>query len=212
MPLWRGSAAGSVLTSSAKHLAVDAVGDPGLGAVDDVGVVAVAHRARCGSPAGRCRSRARSARGRRAARRSRSAAGSARFCSSVPTRSHAGRHDQVRVEDAGERHPHLRDPLHDPGVGRGARGRARRRPVPMVAPNRPSAFICSTISVGIDVVVLERMHVRPHVPLQPLADRVEDGGFFVSRWERRGFCHRSLLHRCHPGACRRDPANRMRRS
>ncbi len=54
MPLWRGSASGSVFTSSAKQVPVDAVGDPGLGAVDDV-VIAVAPRGACGSPAGRCR-------------------------------------------------------------------------------------------------------------------------------------------------------------
>ncbi len=42
---------------------------------------------------------------------------------------HAGRHDQVRVEDAGERHPHLRDLLHDAWRRWWRRARARRSSV-----------------------------------------------------------------------------------
>ena len=85
----------------------------------------------------------------------------------------ARRHDQVRVEDAGERHPHFRDALHDPGVG------GRRQAEAAVVRRDGGAEQAERLHlldhlVRIDVVVLERMHVRTHVALQPSADGVED--------------------------------------
>ena len=211
MPLWRGCGVGIGLHQQREHLAVDAVGDPGLGAVDEVGVVARAHRARAdrlqvGAAVGLGEGEAAAQLAGREARQE------AALLLLGADALHARRHDQVRVEDAGQRHPDLRHLLTDAGVGRG------REPEPAVGGADGGAEQAQRLHLlhhlgGVDVVVLERMHVGPHVPIQPLADRVEDGIVFVLRLERSGFCHtRSSAHVCHPGACRRDPANHNCRS
>ena len=89
-------------------LAVDAVGDPGLGAVDDVAVAVVAARDRAdrlqiGAAIGLGQREAAAQLAGREARQVMPA--SALRCRSA----HRRRHDQVRIEDAGHRHPHPRD-------------------------------------------------------------------------------------------------------
>ena len=196
MPLWRGCGLRVGLDEQREHLAVDAVGDPGLGAVDEVGVVARAH----GAGADRLQVGAAVGLGQRQPA-AQLAGGEARQPGALlllgADALDAGRHDQVRVEDAGQRHPHLRHPLHDARVGGG------RQPEPAVGRADGGAEQAQRLHLlhhvrGVDVVVLQRAHVRAHVPLQPLADRVEDRGFVFAGGGRRGCRHGlpSVIIRC----------------
>ena len=113
------------LDQQGEAVALDAVGDPGLGAVDARSGRRRARRAvriACRSVPQSGSVSARPPRSSPEAKRGRKA----RFCSSVPKRSHRGRHHQVRVEDAGQRHPDLATSrVDDAGVGRASAGRGR---------------------------------------------------------------------------------------
>ena len=153
MPRWRGSAARVGLDQQREALALDAVRDPGLGAVDDV------VRRRRGPRAVRIACRSVPQSGSVSARPPRSSPrGEARQEAALlllgAEALHGGRHDQVRVEDAGQRHPDGGDRVDDPGVGR------RRQAEPAVFRRDRRAEQAERLHLldhlrGVDVVVLE---------------------------------------------------------
>jgi hypothetical protein len=89
---------------------------------------------------------------------------------------HGGRHDEVRVEDARQRHPDDRDPLDDLRVGQAGQA----EPAVFLLDDRaeqaellhlPDDFL------GIGVVMLKLHRVGLDVALQEAVDRVEDHPF-----------------------------------
>ena len=126
MPLWRGCAVGVGLDQQQRHVAVQAVGDPGLRAVDDV-VVAVelgdgADRLQVGAGV---RLGEAEAAAHLAGRHPRQVLALLLF-GAVALDRRSG--DQVRVEDARRRHPDRCDLDDDLRVGPGRQARGRRTP------------------------------------------------------------------------------------
>ena len=103
---------------------------------------------------------------------------------------HGRRHDQVRVEDAGERHPHFGDARDDLGVGS---GREPESPVFTGYRGAEQAELLHLLDhlAGVCVGVLERHDPVLDVPVEPLVDGIEDlclvlgGNVRVGRASRR---------------------------
>ena len=187
------------LDQQGEAAAVERVGNPGLGAVDDI-VVAVtrrhgADRLEVGSGIGL---------GQRQA--------AADFAGGEPgqplglllRRAEAldrGGHDQMRVDDPGDRHPVRRYAHDDLGIGR------RRQPQPTVflADGRAEQAHVGHFGDELrrpDVVVIVVHDHRDHRPFEPAVDRIHERGFLVgidraalvghqSGWG----CHCSFLNR-----------------
>jgi hypothetical protein len=89
---------------------------------------------------------------------------------------HQHRHHQVRVEDAGERHPDGGDLHHDLRVG----GSRESEAAPFRIEHRAEeAHLLHRLDhlARIDVVVLQAHHLRAHFLLQPAMDRLQQRGF-----------------------------------
>ena len=117
-PLMRRVGAGIGLDQHRDDVTVNRVGDPHLGAVDDV-VIAVPDRA--GGDGLEIGAAVRFGQGDGAPELAAGEAGKVALL--LPVGAEAfdhRRHDQMGVEDAGDGHPRRRDPLDDPGVGHGA--------------------------------------------------------------------------------------------
>ena len=170
MPRVPGLGAEVGLHEQGEAVAVAAVGDPRLRAVDDVGVAVAAGGRADGLEVGAAVGLGERQPAAQLARR-RAPGGRSRAASSVPNRADEVRHHQVRVEDAGERHPHLGDAWRRSRRRPPPTGRARRTRVGIVAPKRPNSRICSTIVGRVSVGVLELEDVRPHVAFEPAPQR-----------------------------------------
>ena len=188
--------------------AVDAVGNPDLGAVHDI-IAAVAPR----GGADRLQVGAAIRLGEREAAPD-LPGGEARQPGPLlllrAEAQHGRRHDEVRVEDAGERHPHGRDPFHDARIGRGAEAE------PAVFLRDDGAEQAELLHPlddvgGPGVAVLERQHMRAHVAVEELVHRVEQGGFELEVVGGRGVhgvsippCHRRHGRASAPACCARS--------
>ena len=150
---------------------VNAVRYPGLGAVDEV-VVALAFGdgadgLQIGAAIGLGQGQAAAQFARGEARQERALL---RLGAETPDRSC---HDEVRVEDAGQGHPHPRDALDDHGIDRG------RKPEPAVvlgdggAEEAELAHALDDLG-GIEVVMLELVDMGLHVALEEALDARED--------------------------------------
>jgi hypothetical protein len=79
----------------------------------------------------------------------------------------------MRVEDAGERHPHGRDQLDDPGIGR----RRQAEPAIVGADRRaeqPEPLHPLDDLLGVEVVVFEGVDMRLDLAREKALDAVED--------------------------------------
>ena len=165
--------------------AVDAVGDPGLGAVDDVGVVALAarrgaDRLQVGAAVGLSQREA-------AAQLARGEAGQVVLALVVGAEALDGSgHDEVRVDEAAHRHPGVGEPLDDLGVGGDRQAEAA---VFLGDGGAEEAHLLHLLDdvLGVDVVVLERGDVGADVALEEPLDSVEDQRFLFG------------IHRLGPG-------------
>ena len=163
---------------------LDAVRDPCLGAVDHVAVAAFhragADRLQIGAAIGFCKRQP-------TAHLAAGEFGQEVFFLVLGAEALNRRgHDQVRIENPGERHPDLGDHRDDPRIGR------RRQPETAEfrrdgGAEQPQRLHLLDHLGGIDVVVLERHHVRLDVALEPLLDTVEDQPF-VGLGDRLGHC------------------------
>ena len=155
MPRCRGSAAEIGLHQQREAGAVDTVADPGLGAVDDI-AFAVAAR----GDADRLQVGAAIGLGQRQAA-AQLAGGEARQELALlrlgAVALHDRRHDQVRVENAGQRHPHARDALDDLGIGRAGQAEPAIRRADRRA-EQPELAHAGDDGLGVDVVVLQLVH------------------------------------------------------
>ncbi len=174
-----------------KALAMDAVRDPGLGAVDHIMIA----RAPCGG-ADRLQVGAAIGLGERQA--------AAQLARREPRQEflllrlgaealHRRRHDQMRIEDAGERHPHPRDALDDPGVEH------RGKPEPAVRRRNRRAEQTELPHAldhlgGIFVIALELAHVGGNIAFEKTIDAAENDGFMVFDLNL-GHCHRREFRR-----------------
>ena len=163
--------------------AVDAVGNPDLGAVHDI-VAAIASRGRAdGLQVG-------------SAIRLGQRKSAADFAGGKPRQpgpllflraeaQHGRGHDEMRVEDAGKRHPHGRDPLDDAGIGRGAEAE------PAVFLGNDGAEKAELLHAlddvgGPGVAVFQRQYMGTHIAVEELVHRVEQRGFEFGGFELGG--------------------------
>ena len=193
MPRWRGSAVGVGLDQQRKAGAADAVGDPGLGAVDHV-ALALAHgagpdRLQVGAAVGLGQ---RQPAAQLAGRKARQEPSLLRLSAEALDQL---RHDQVGVEIAGQRDPDLGDPGDDRGRRSAPTAQARRARGAIVAPNRPNACICSISAARISIGPLQLDHLRADLALEPALDRVEDLALVASRSTHSGALMTSVAAR-----------------
>ena len=155
-----------------EDLAVDAVRNPGLGAVDEITLVALAPR---GGADGLQIGAAIGLRQRQAATQlaSREAWQELLFLRRRAEALDRGGHDQMRVENARQRHPHRRDGLHDLGVG----GCRQAKPAilgPDGRAEQAERLHALDNVFRVDVVVFQRADVRLDLAVEEPADAVED--------------------------------------
>ena len=155
--------------------AVDAVGDPGLGAVDDVGVVALA----LGRGSNRLQVGAAVGLGEREPATQLAAGEAGQVGGALLVGAEAldgGGHDEVGVDEPAHRHPGVGETLDDLGVGRDWQAEAA-----MVfgdgGAEQPHLLHLLDDVLRIDVVMLERGDVRTDVAVQEALDSVEDQCF-----------------------------------
>ena len=171
--------------------AMDAVGDPGLGAVDDV-MVAVAF----GADLDALQIGAGVRFGERKATTDFAGGEFGQPGLLLLRRTHplhTRRHDQVTVENAAQRHPGLGNFFHDPGVG------ARREAQSAIVgrdgcPEQTHLFHLLDPLERVFVGVFQPQHMGPHVAFQPFFNGIENFGFlFVRRAVLGGVGHWGLL-------------------
>ncbi len=157
-------------------MAFDAVGDPGLGAVD-------AHSRHCRRawPTMRIACRSVPASGSVSARPPRISpeANLGSQCCLLARRAElldGQRQHQVGVEDAGDRHPHRRDAHHDLGVGRGRQAEAAIFRADRGAEQAELLHLLDDLGRPL-VGVVEFLHARRHLALDPPVDGGQQLGF-----------------------------------
>ena len=170
-----GLGAGVRLDQQREAGAVDAVGDPGLGAVDDVGVVALAS----GRGADRLQVGAAVGLGQRepAPQLARGEAGQVVLALVFGAEAlDGGRHDEVGVDEAAHRHPGVREPLDDLGVGGDRQAEAAEL---LGDGGTEEAHLLHLLDdvFGVDVVVLQRSDVGADVAVQEALDSIENQRF-----------------------------------
>ena len=171
--------------------AVNAVGDPGLGAVDDVGVVALA----LGRGADRLQVRAAVGFRERepAPQLTAREAGQVGIPLLVGAEAlDGGGHDEVRVDEAAHRHPGVGEPLDDLGVGGDRQAEAAVILGDGGAEETHLLHLLDDV-LRVDVVVLQRGDVGADVAVQESLDSVEDQRFLLCVHGLGPVRHRRLL-------------------
>ena len=151
------------------------VGDPGLGAVDDVAVAVPAGARPSGWPAGRSRRRARSAPSWPGSRRSPSSAGTSPAAPRAEREQQLADH-RVPAHRARQAHPAARQLGGDQGVaGHGDPAVAPRRGDRQPEDAKLLHLLDELFRVGIGV--LKVPHDRPDLTVDPVGDRIDDRPF-----------------------------------
>ena len=145
------------LDQKGEAVAVEAVGDPGLAAIDHVLIAGAlrrgSYRLQVGAAVRLGQAHAAAQLAGREARQQR------RLLLLGAVALHHHGHDQVRVDDAADRHPHRRDALDDLRVGRGRQAEAAVLGGDDAAEQPHLLHLFDDVR-GVDVVMLEGVDVR----------------------------------------------------
>ena len=188
------------LGEQGKAMAVERVGNPGLCAVKDV--IAACILARHGADRLQIGARIGLGQGQPAANLASSEFGQPlglllRRAEPLNRR----RHDQVRVKNAGDRHPVARNAHHDLGIG-GRRQAQSAIFLPDGRAEQPHFRHLGHQFGRPDIIVIVMLDHRDHFAFEPAVDRIHEGAFFVGVdgadlvCDCCGSCHGKVLAGC----------------